>query len=193
MLKVEIVDKNKAIRVLSIYMPILISLCALLYSVYQGYENYQNNRLSKIPHLDFTVKVVHPGQEIVDDCTKQTIDYFRGIVVQNNGIGPAKIKTVQVFMAGQDDEISFDEIETKGIFQNYGPISLDIKNPIYLSEKEKLFLYKIPANNIADVKAFTDLVTNKIDIRIVYCSIFGDCWEKSLFNRKCDDQQIKGG
>lgn len=68
----------------------IIAGCALGLTIYQAYLSRRHNRLSVRPHLTvFTHRDKRPGQAVL---------VYR---LLNNGVGPAFIKSFQIFLDGQ--------------------------------------------------------------------------------------------
>ena len=107
----------------------IIAICALALTIWQAYITRQHNKLSVAPYL----------------TTWSTADGDNGdylIEIVNNGVGPALIKTFQVFVDGAEikgDTSELVEKATKILFSNYEYQSANsfLSNGYMMAEKNK--------------------------------------------------------
>ena len=89
--------KNHSIEIAAVF----ISLLALTYTIYQGYVTRKHNRILVEPILDFSSGFL--PLEVGSDT------YTYRISVKNNGLGPALIKSFDVYLI--DDPVTSEKYE----------------------------------------------------------------------------------
>lgn len=146
---------------------IFISMLSLITSAVSNWQTRIHDRLSVIPDLD-----VGSYQEL-DDA---------GIAVTNNGVGPAVVKVVDVW---------FNRKKLTDFFELYRTLSKDIppsdiwygnfgdSNPMLPPGKSFAVLRATRLTKEERNTIWTD-IKKKIEVRVVYCSVYGECWTTCL-------------
>jgi len=80
----ELSESNNLADYVSLYVPILIAVCAVGLTLWQGYQTRIHNRLSVRPDL-VQLRSVRPYQEGI------------GIYIENNGLGPGTIVKLTLY------------------------------------------------------------------------------------------------
>ena len=85
-------DINILISILAVvvgFCALCLSLCALGVSIWQGFETRKNYRLSVTPHVSIDFHFSGDGE-------------ISGLILSNNGIGPAIIKGITIHQSDQE-------------------------------------------------------------------------------------------
>lgn len=150
----------------------LVSLTALFLSIWQGYETRKNYRLSVTPHISIA------GNWTFDDS-------FKGITIENKGIGPAIITKIELSFDNKVFYNSFSPKEFSRFLQDLHLIVMDTDfsgmcyhNFIHgemLSPGEKIPYFWLGPDDKEDMNKIKTLesVFSNINITIQYQSIYG--------------------
>ena len=111
--------------------------------------------------------------------------------VENTGIGPARIKTFEVWWQGQPVSTAPELIERCCIVDSKGPIgptaasSLDLvigkvaPNVMRAGDAETFLSLELKDAN-ADIWHRLNVARLQLKMRACYCSVFDECWETDL-------------
>ncbi len=138
------------------FAAVLLSLCALGVSIYQTRIMSQQQANSVWPYV-----------QLVNSMTKDYVE----IMVENKGVGPAKIIDVTYQLDGQLKEritaLLNEVLETDTLSYMYSDIGT-----LVLAPGERHLLFKINAPHSKKIWASLD----RWDISLCYCSVQHDCW-----------------
>jgi hypothetical protein len=145
-----------------------IALLALLFTFYQAWLSRHHNRLSVIPHLQWS----HTS-----NWTDHGLD--RRIAIQNHGLGPARIKKAELFLQGKLFEPKSSDPAREIIEKAFDGIAFTIISTsfpapdysIKAADEYLLLLIRFPNLKREDAKK---LDSAEIDARIHYESFYGD-------------------
>lgn len=134
----------------------LVGMLALVVAGYTAYIQRQQVRAQVWPYL-----------MMADSDNSSEYMWF------NKGVGPAQVKSVQVFVNGQPQKnwgAVFGSMRLQDL--NYGQSTL---NGDVLSAGEKLDWLQFKEHG--DFQRFRESThLMKLDVRVCYCSTLGDCW-----------------
>ena len=151
---------------------IFIALCALFISVWQGYLSREHNRLSVMPQLAINLDWHFENKS--------------GLFVYNQGLGPARIKRVSIFLDGKllhpykglqqigDALIASQEKITE---QN-SLLSAHYLYPGDIIDKSEMVTFLgIPERIIKSdkVNSFNAFFAKRVQVSIEYCSFYDEC------------------
>jgi hypothetical protein len=134
----------------------LIGLMALIVSGYTAYVQRQQVRAQVWPYL------------IVGYA-----DVEHARIVLNKGVGPALVRTVQVFVDGKPQPDWAHVMSALGVSDKMSYQQSTLANNV-LSANEKLDI--LVTRDEAGYKAFREQSLDRASTRICYCSTLGDCW-----------------
>jgi hypothetical protein len=139
-----------------------ISLCALALSVYQGYKTREHDRLMVTPRM-----VLSFGNH------KESV----GWVESNTGLGPAIVNSFEVLVNGRPVASWPYVLTTIGVEAISGQSQFAVLYPrgTIPAETQALLAIQGPASAKAAVAAGF----SHVEPRLVYCSIYDECWEVS--------------
>lgn len=159
---------------------IILSICGLFISFYQTSLDRQYQRAS-----------VWPNVEVSPSLNSGEIAFH----VQNSGIGPAIIKAInvkfegnvqqnweQLMLAATLIDTTIEESPPLNLYRSL--INNDVLPPG--SERQDIFrIRSIDKNNeskkVVD-KFYSQIVNNKININLCYCSIYDECWITTMID-----------
>jgi hypothetical protein len=166
--------KNHYIEIAAIF----ISILALSFTIYQGYVTRKHNRISVEPILAFTSGFLTLKDTVYTDEYK--------ISIKNNGLGPALIKSFDVYIV--DDPITSEKYEvgredllaaaggiaTIGFTYKFIYTTESFGNASVLDPNTTIDLLKWDFNANEEIKHNIMLGLRKINIRIQYTSLYKD-------------------
>lgn len=133
----------------------LVGLLALCVSAYTAYIQRQQVRAQVWPYL-----------LVGNNDSTQSID------VGNKGVGPAIVKTAQVFIDGTPQTTWSNVLAALGLpAHGYSQSTL---NPNVLSAGEELQIIRIPDKD--RWQAFRVAAVGRMALDVCYCSTLGECW-----------------
>lgn len=144
----------------------VVGFSALGVSVYEAYLMREQQRASVWP--------------IVEAWSFHMSGEGFGVNVANKGIGPALLRLVEVSVEGQPKhswgQLFGDLLDTESVAYNMAAISGNV-----LAAGEALTIFQVaPEHNS---KAYHD-ASERVSLRICYCSVFDECWVLQLDNLK---------
>ena len=146
---------------LASYVPIFISVLALVTSVWSAYATRQHNKLSVMPSTEFE-------RELVGTKSGRA-----GFAIDNSGIGPAFVSKLAVYLDGKQLDHWKDiypklpsRVETEWFwFRGSTTLKVGEKRPLYM-------LKYLPS---ADNSWIDELLEKRLFLTVESCSIYGDC------------------
>jgi hypothetical protein len=127
--------------------------------------------------------------------------------VTNAGVGPARVKTFEVFWKGKPYRSSFAlmrdccgyEIPTSAPQTPKGQLppgqvssSRVARNVIRAGGEQPFLSYELTAENVATWKTFDRVRQTELKYRICYCSVFDECWIDTFdFTGDSDPERVK--
>jgi hypothetical protein len=164
-LEVEIYPRKSTLERISSYVPIAISIIALATAIHAQWQAMNHNKLSVRPHVGFLVE---------DNFEASGV----GLFVENNGLGPARIERLTVYLDGHLVGVrDLDSIHAKNriIFRNTSPQWYTSEYAFNLKSGERLGVFFSPPSNIKNVSAFQELVDKRIFVIGEACSLYDEC------------------
>jgi hypothetical protein len=134
----------------------LIGLMALVVSGYTAYVQRQQVRAQVWPYLMVGYA-----------------DIERARIVFNKGVGPALVRSVQIFVDGKPQPDWSHVMSALGLSDRISYQQSTLGNNV-LSANEKLDVLVIV--DTGGYKAFREQSLGRASTRICYCSTLGDCW-----------------
>lgn len=139
----------------------LIGLIAILVSTYNAFMVRQQTRAYVWPHLQLAWSGRKPG-----------------IVAINSGVGPAIVRSVEVRVDGKPQRDWGEVLKALGFSSGSMEYSQSTLNGrVYASGQPSVVLI-FPDK--APYRRFKERATERMDIRICYCSALDDCWGSAL-------------
>jgi hypothetical protein len=136
----------------------LIGVFALLVSGYTAYIQRQQVRAQVWPHL------------LVGNY-----DPERAIGVLNKGVGPAIVRSVQVFVDGKPQRTWKTAFEALGLPSQGFMVSTISNNVVSAGER----VVALTVKDEASYRNFRNELGQRFGIEICYCSTLGECWSYS--------------
>jgi hypothetical protein len=99
-------------------------------------------------------------------------DGNQAIYVYNKGVGPAIVKSAQVFVDGKP-QVDWTHVLAALGMPSQGFVQSTI-NPNVLSPAEEVRIIKIPDEG--RWRSFRDATVDRVKLDICYCSTLGECW-----------------
>jgi hypothetical protein len=134
----------------------LIGLLALLVSGYTAYVQRQQVRAQVWPYLMVGYA-----------------DIERARIVFNKGVGPALVRSVQVFVDGKPQPDWAHVMSALGLSDKISLQQSTLANNV-LSANEKLEVLVV--GDEQSYRAFREQSLHRASTRVCYCSTLGDCW-----------------
>jgi len=146
----------------------IIALAAVGLAVWEGLENRIHNHLSVIPKID-----AYRNR----DMLAQNFE----LILASNGLGPAVVRNLQVYLDGTliHDGTSAGELAWQAAYPVFRDLPVDVTDAYYmpgdfLVPGERYPLLRVERHADAPrIDHFGEL-TNRIDVVICYCSVYGD-------------------
>jgi hypothetical protein len=117
------------------------------------------------------------------------------LFVINNGVGPAKIETLQITYKGQPVASVFDL--AKRVATDVGDpetaqiASSDTGGVVPARQTVTLLTAERPVTSPALINAFRTKARQSIDVHLCYCSIFDECWTTTFQNPPLQPTPVK--
>lgn len=152
---------------------IFIALLALSVSIWHGVVTRRHNRLSLRPHLCLLVELSEGPPEM-------------GIFLENNGLGPAIIKSIAITIDGNkiDDDDNYcgldNTISKLGIDEEWVLIrSLEEGSSIKVGEKHPFIRFAKQQQTEDRIDIFREAIS-KVGIEVIYESLYGITYTEKL-------------
>lgn len=154
-----------------IWLPIIISLCAISLTVFQAVQARRHTRLSVQPRLDWSVTVDHAG----------SITYS----LQNSGFGPAILTRLDLLVDGK--VVGPDGLDTCARISHllgrddpavWQASCFDMEQDFVIRAGDRTTIYAshLQPGAIGPGHALTAPEYLRITARGRYCSFYEDCW-----------------
>ncbi|MGH8125147.1 MAG: hypothetical protein ACREPK_04795 [Rhodanobacteraceae bacterium] len=148
---------------------IIASLVGLLALIVAGYTAYVQRYTAQIQKEQVSAQV-WPRLLIIGG----NLPGLTSIRVQNQGVGPAIVQSVQILASGKPVTNWFALMKRIG-FQSRDPVEINALNKMVLTPGETLPWIKFP--NPADIDAFrSDWARFHVQARVCYSSTLGESW-----------------
>ncbi|MBK7873554.1 MAG: hypothetical protein IPJ74_24265 [Saprospiraceae bacterium] len=129
---------------------------------------YQTNLMREQQHV-----AVWPCLEWLPSCCTEEFGGY--LQVENKGIGPAAVQSVNVQFKGKSVN-SIDELFTMAVgHSNFEYYTSTVESRV-LAPGEKIKMFTIPNLEWAS-KVDSVLRRNNFEVEICYCSVYMDCWK----------------
>lgn len=133
---------------------------------------HQNERLVQANSLPFVQLVSSSGT-----------DHFT-LLASNSGVGPARIRSAVILVDGRPMRDLADVLETCCGTQDRSYVSKSILRGAMIRAGQDLQYIDAAAASPASRKLAKLYDARRIETRICYCSVFGDCWVRSSFDTR---------
>jgi hypothetical protein len=169
--------KKSIIGHLADYSSFVISICALALSIYSAWESREHDKISVQPRLEFSLVANQNLPEV-------------GIYIENNGLGPAFLADMRIYLDGRrvggwNDLANTVEAETNSPFKQAGlAATRDVANKT-IKSGETDDLLTTPGSNATD--GFSHLLTDRLFVIVDYLSVYGDPLVHCKIGRTGDD------
>jgi hypothetical protein len=171
--------KRRDIGDIASFVAVSLSLLALATSAYQSMLMRDQTRLMQVESR----ASVWPSVAIGENDTHTATDDAFTWRVDNNGVGPAKIESVQVSVDGKPfrnwKDISAALLPEHPFHAGQSSINGTVL-PASLNRETTIELVKLTDPVLA--RAFHD-AQSRFKITICYCSVYDDCWIADIQNR----------
>jgi hypothetical protein len=148
----------------------LIGLLALAVAGYTAYVQRQQVRASVWPYLQLGESDFLPGDNA-------TTSHGGLLAVLNKGVGPATVRSVQVWVDGKPQPDWRHVFKALGYRDAPGYIRSSVNHTV-LSPGEHLDVLKVLGQDAW--AGFKEKFVHHMIIRACYCSTLGDCWQSTL-------------
>ncbi|EKO3514171.1 hypothetical protein SKP08_002709 [Vibrio fluvialis] len=152
----------------------IIALCALIFAIWQGLKQRKHDRLSVKPHIDIFEERHH---------LNNNVSFF--LELQNNGLGPAIIKSHKVYKREDEDdefvEVEDFENELKKVFEIESIDTTEWHKDVGLSAntKHKYLAFNIKSNDAEAREQVRTTMYLRYKIEIEYESMYGESFHFS--------------
>lgn len=148
-------------RRLSIWLPVVVSTCAISLTLYGGCQDRHFRRLSVRPELGIEFRT---GRD------------WNGWTLGNSGLGPARVRWFSVTLDGQPKK-DWTEVKSslplpRGEFTFADPYPETI-----IRQGEQVNLFGFPGDYPARAQLKT--LAPRLDMSICYCSLYEECFRAS--------------
>jgi len=166
---------QRRLRVVQRFGAGVVALAAIALAVWEGYENRRHNHLSVIPKIDATRN---------RDLLEQSFE----LVLASNGLGPAVVRNMQVFVDGAliADHLADGEQAWQAAYPLLRDLPVDVLDAYFspgdfLVPGQTYTLLRVRRHADAQpIDGFREL-SDRFDVAICYCSVYADqCATESL-------------
>lgn len=146
---------------------VIAALIALAVGVWENVEMRRHNRLSVVPHLNFTARV----------STADTTDVGEGVIwLDNEGVGPARLGEFRVLLEDEDGDVhGFDSWGEAIPFIQAGGVRVrtraEMRPGLMLGAGRRLELIRLEAERESAERILLDLM-NRLQVTVAYHSIY---------------------
>jgi hypothetical protein len=142
---------------------------------------HQNERLVQANSLPF-----------VQQYSNNASDHFT-LVTANSGVGPAQIRSAVILIDGRPMRSLADFLETCCGMKERQNISKSNLSGAMIRASQELPYFSANAGSPAIQPLQKLYDARRIETRVCYCSVFGDCWVRSSFDMRLgrDPQPVK--
>jgi hypothetical protein len=106
--------------------------------------------------------------------------------LQNAGVGPAKIKTFELFWKGKAYPNAKALLEACCTSQQHTPWAVSTTPPkdfvLRAGDSRRFLGFPLTADNVEMWKQFDHVRFSELSYRVCYCSVFDECWVTHLTN-----------
>jgi hypothetical protein len=157
---------------------VLVGLCALAVSIYQSMLMREQQQASVWPHVEI-------GREYRRDGDKRVFKF----IVENTGIGPARIKNLRVRLDGKV------QADWASLIKALGVVGENVQNRSIVTSSTVSNRVLLPGSSIQALVVEDEAVTKpleaatsdtppRLDIEICYCSIYDRCYRISYAGKE---------
>ncbi|ELE5026058.1 hypothetical protein RDG65_001326 [Vibrio fluvialis] len=152
----------------------IIALCALIFAIWQGLKQRKHDRLSVKPHIDIFEERNHLDENV-----------SFALELQNNGLGPAIIKSHKVYKREDEDdeyvEVEDFENDLKKVFEIENIDTTEWHKDVGLSAntKHKYLAFNIKSNDAEAREQVRTAMYLRYKIEIEYESMYGESFHFS--------------
>jgi len=161
------------------FVAVSLSVLALCTSAYQSMLMRDQTRLMQVESRASVWPSVSIGE---NDTHTPTADEFTWRV-DNNGVGPAKIESVQISVDGKPyrfwKDVSAALVPDRPFHAQQSSINGTVL-PASINRETTIEMVKLTDPTLA--RAFHD-AQSRFKITICYCSVYDDCWIADIQNR----------
>ncbi len=158
-------ESRNSTPILSI-VAIVMSIGALLVSVFEVSAIRDEQRIQVWPYIEVTTNYSSEG--------------FKLLAI-NKGIGPARVRTVELTFDGQPvdnlDQLIVDTIGEEDAFSYDLYRSSDISQSI-MSPEEEAILFGVPWQ--PRTRRLSQAWSGRVDVAVCFCSVYDECWESRM-------------
>lgn len=149
---------------------LLLSFCGLFIAIYEASLIRQAQRASVWPHV-----------EVVPSTSQDTVK----LIVQNTGVGPARIRAAAVTYEGET-LAGWSELirrttgeEPDGFYRNL------INGRVLSGDSPQEVIFRVSGKNGAAARATVpplgrEILEGTVDVTVCYCSVYDECWTTSM-------------
>jgi hypothetical protein len=167
--------------VLVSFFATLIAGSALVVSFSQSYFAQRHYKLTTQPSLNFALN----GP---DTAPRQ--DQVEGIVLENKGLGPARLTSITYYLdgapivapAGQTEPYVFPlatalrRLESDGVIAHAN--SMELEPDEFVKENDQIQLIEVRSSDVLKRDIWIAFLGKRIGIEVEYCSIYDICWKR---------------
>jgi hypothetical protein len=146
----------------------VIALAAVSLTVWEGLENRRHNHLSVVPKID-----AYRDRDML-------VQRFE-LILASTGLGPAVVRDLRLYLDGVliHDRTSDAGLAWQAAYPVFRDLPVDVTDAWFepgdfLVPGEKYSLLRVERRRQADRITDFEGLTNRIDIAICYCSVYGD-------------------
>jgi hypothetical protein len=175
-------------RLLDLALPVaalFVSFVSILIAWHHGEVMkdlvHQNERLVQANSLPFVQQYSNNGS-----------DHFT-LVASNSGVGPAQIRSAVILIDGRPTKDLADLLETCCGMKDRRNVSKSNLRGAMIRAGQDLPYLSANAGSPAIQPLQKLYDAHRIETRVCYCSVFGDCWVRSSFDMRLgrDPQPVK--
>ena len=162
------VEENKSRRNMSVVSLVALglSISALLVSVFEVSAIREEQKIQVWPYVDVFVNYSAEGF---------------ALNIKNKGIGPARIRTVEIALDGEPitdlDQLIVDTIGPEDAF-SYDLYRSSNPSRDVMSPDETVVLFAVPWEE--RTRRLSEAWSGRISIAVCYCSVYDECWTAEL-------------
>ena len=157
---------------------VLLSLCGLFIAVYEASLIRQAQRASVWPYVEVSARIQRDRISLL---------------VQNTGVGPARIRAAAVTYKGETQANWSDLIrsvirdDTVSVRVKIRYTSL-INGRVFPSDSPEETIFRVVADSGVTTPAFITLLEDaiydhRVDVAVCFCSVYEECWITNLQDR----------
>ena len=167
-------------------LPAAVALLVSVVSLWVGVRTEQANRKMVDANYRMVAAASWPFLQLDSGNGNEDGRPTIALTLQNAGVGPAKIKTFELFWKGKaypNAKVLLEACCTSQQKKSWAVSTAPSKDFVLRAgDSRRLLGFPLTADNVEMWKAFDRVRFSELSYRVCYCSVFDECWVTHLTN-----------